>query len=132
MAAHCRYPPDPAEPFVRGDPATFALRFRIAGEDQDITTWTWRCHVRDRMDGSLISECIDFETAAPVDLPDLFAGDPSTVDCVLLAHFSDDDTSQWSAGYVADIEQLAPTKRTWLIVDQLRVDKDVSYEAGRP
>jgi hypothetical protein len=132
MAAHTQFPPSGAEPIVRGDPATFVVRFRIGGVDQDITTWTWRSMVRDRLDGQVVSQCDTFEVHTPNDMPDLFPAAPGTVPCVLLLRWGPDDTVLWSNGYVADIEQLTPTKRTWVIFDALRVDRDVSYATGAP
>lgn len=132
MAAHTPFPPAGAEALVRGDPATFVVRFRIGGVDQDITTWTFRSHVRDRFDGSLITECETFDVTTPDDLADLFPTDPGATPCVLLAQWTPEQTKIWQSGFVCDIEELAPSKRTWLIIDSLRVDKDVSYDASVP
>lgn len=132
MAAHTNYPPAGAEPFVRGDPATWVVRFQKGGVDQDITTWTWRCYVRDKVDGLKINECQTFNVATPTDLSELFPGDTSTVPCVLLLEWTPADTADWKDGFVSDIEQLTPTKRTWLIIDKIAVDKDVSNEVGDP
>lgn len=132
MAAHASYPPSGAEAMVRGDPAAWVVRFQIGGVDQDITGWDWRCYVRTRIDGEFVTECETFEVAAPVDLADLFPGDPSAVPCVLILRWTEEQTAQWSSGYVSDIEQMAPAKRTWLIIDSLRLDKDVSYEVDSP
>lgn len=132
MAAHTKYPPAGADPLVRGDPATWVVRIQKGGVDQDITGWTWRSYVRNKIDGEFINECLTFTTKAPADLPDLFSGDPSTVPCVLLLDWTPDQTAEWMANFVADIEQLTPAKRTWLIIDGLNIDKDVSYEPGEP
>lgn len=132
MAAHTTLPPTGAEPFVRGDPATWVVRFKDRGVDQDITAWTWRCYIRDRIDGNKIGECTDFDVTTPQALGDLFPGDNSVVPCVLLLSWVDDDTALWQTGYVSDIEQLTPAKRTWLIIDSIKVDKDVSSEPGVP
>lgn len=132
MAAHSAFPPSSGEPLVRGDPATMVVRFRIGGVDQDISTWTFRSYVRDRFDGSLINECETFEVHPADDLPELFPDDPGTTPAVLLLYWTEDQTQVWQSGYVCDIEQLTPAKRTWLIFDQLRIDKDVSYEVGSP
>lgn len=132
MAAHAQLPPSGAEPFVRGDPATFILRFRIKGVDQDITTWTWRSYIRDAIDGALVTQCNDFDVVTPNDVPDAFPDSPGTVPCVLLLRWSVDQTKMWRTGYVADVEQLTPAKRTWVILDSLRVDPDVSYDTVTP
>lgn len=132
MAAHIDMPPAGAEPFVRGDPATWVVRIKKGGVDQDITTWTWRSYVREKVDGTKVNECLDFTTATPASLGELFPGDPSTVPCVLLLNWTEDQTAVWVSNFVSDIEQLTPTKRTWLIIDAIHVDKDVSYEAGDP
>lgn len=131
MAAHTTYPPT-GDPMVRGDPAAWVFRFRIEGTDEDITGWTWRTYVRSRIDGEFIHECQTFETHTPASLPDLFPGDPSVVPCVLILRWAPAETAVWASGQVADIEQLTPTKRTWVIIDSLRVDKDVSNEPGDP
>lgn len=132
MAAHTQFPPPGAEPVVRGDPTAMLVRFRRHGVDQDITTATWRCYVRDRIDGNLVNQCLDFSVAKPGDLPDLFPDSPSTVPCVLVASWTGDQTQEWASGYVADLEQLTPVKTTPIIFDALRVDRDVSYEPGSP
>lgn len=133
MAAHLvAFPPTSAEPFVRGDPATWAVRFRKAGVDQDITTWTWRSYVRDKIDGSMINKCETFDVATPAELDDMYDWDTSTVPCVLLLQWTEEQTALWVDKFVADIEQLTPTKRTWLIIDGLRIDRDVSNEPGDP
>lgn len=133
MAAHTQFPPPGAQPQVRGDPATMAVWMKADGIDQNITTWTFRCYVRDRMDGTLINKCLSFEVTTPAAVPGLFPGMPaSTVPCVLLCHWTADQTAQWASGYVADIEQLTPVKQTPLIFDALRIDPDVSHETGSP
>lgn len=132
MAAHTQYPPPGAEPLVRGDPTAIVVRFQHEGVDQDITTWTFRSFVRDRLDGTVIGECEDFAIAAPDDMPDLFPGSPSSVPSVVVANWNADQTQMWETGFVADLESLTPIKHTWLIFDQLRIDKDVSYEPGSP
>lgn len=132
MAAHTQFPPAGAEPQVRGDAATMVIRFQVDGVDQNITAWTWRSFVRDRIDGTVIGECADFTVATPNDMPDLFPGSPSSTPSVLLATWTPDQTALWETGFVADIEQMTPAKRTWLIFDELRIDKDVSYETGLP
>lgn len=132
MAAHTTFPPPGAEPQVRGDPATMVVRIREDGVDQDITTWTWRCYVRDHIDGTLINECSDFSVTTPDALAELFPGAPGSTPCVLLAKWTADETQLWQQGFVSDIEQLTPTKRTPIIFDSLRIDRDVSYETGNP
>lgn len=132
MAAHTQFPPAGAEPIVRGDPTTMAIRIRIGGVDQDISTWTWRCYVRSGFDGTLINKCTDFSTATPDSLPALFPGAPGSVPCVLLLKWTAAQTQQWTTGMVADIEQLTPTKRTAIIFDSLRIDLDVSNDPGSP
>jgi hypothetical protein len=132
MAAHTQFPPPGAEPQVRGDPATMVVRMRLGGVDQDITAWTFRCYVRDRIDGTLINKCEDFEVTTPDDLPALFPDAPSSTPCVLLARWTPAQTAVWASGFVADIEQLTPDKRTPIIFDQLRIDPDVSNEVGSP
>lgn len=108
------------------------VRFRIGGADQDITTWTWRSYVRDHIDGAFIHECEDFAVTTPAALPDLFPQDLSSTPCVLLARWTPEQTALWGTGYVADIEQLTPTKRTPIIFDTLRIDRDVSNDPGSP
>lgn len=132
MAAHTKYPPAGAEPLVRGDPATWVVRIQKGGADQDISAWTWRSYVRKQIDGDFINECTTFTVATPASLTDLFPGDASTVPCVLLLEWTPSQTAEWASNMVADIEQLTPTKRTWLIIDGLNIDKDVSYEPGEP
>lgn len=132
MAAHATIPPPGSEPFVRGDPATFVVRVRVGGVDQDISAWTWRSFVRDRLDGKFISECETFDVAKPDDLPDLFPADPGAVPCVLLIHWTMEQTATWKDGFVADVEQVSPAKRTWLIFDAVRMDRDVSYDEFMP
>jgi hypothetical protein len=127
MAAHSSWPPAGSDAIVRGDPTTFVLRLRPGGAEVDITGWTWRSFVRDRLDGSLVSECETFDVVTPDDLPEMFPDDPGSTPCVLLVHWTTDQTALWKSGYVADVEQLTPALRTWLIIDSLRVDKDVSY-----
>jgi hypothetical protein len=132
MAAHTQFPPPGAEPQVRGDPATMVVRIRIGGTDQDITAWTFRSYVRDRIDGALVNECEDFSVTTPDALPALFPDAPGSTPCVLLAKWTPDQTQMWQHGFVADIEQLTPTKRTPIIFDALRIDRDVSNEPGEP
>ncbi len=132
MAAHTQFPPPGAEAQVRGDPATMVVRIRVGGIDQDITTWTWRCYVRDHIDGTLINQCEDFSVTTPSALADLFPDDPGATPCVLLARWTPDQTQLWQQGFVADIEQLTPEKRTPIIFDSLRIDRDVSHETGTP
>jgi hypothetical protein len=132
MAAHTQFPPPGAEPVVRGDPATMVVRFKTNHVDQDITGRTFRCFVRDRIDGTLVNECEDFSVVRPNDLPHLFADDPGAVPSVLLANWTGDQTQLWEAGFVADLEQLTPVKWTPIIFDTIRLDKDVSYEPGSP
>ena len=132
MAAHTQFHPPGAEPIVRGDPATMVVRFQVKGVDQDITGFTFRSFVRDRLDGTLINECEDFTVVRPNDLLDLFPDTPSAVPSVLLANWTAEQTQDWQSGYVADLEQLTPVKRTPIIFDSLRVDKDVSNEPGSP
>jgi hypothetical protein len=132
MAAHANYPPDnDAEPVVRGDPETMIVRFRVKGVDQDISAWTFRCHVRKQLDGVLISECTNFEVVTPDELADVFE-EGGTVPSVLLLHWSGDETKLWTSGVVADIEQLTPIKKTHVIFDSIRVDRDVSYSDNIP
>jgi hypothetical protein len=132
MAAHINYPPDPdAEAVVRGDPETMIMRVRSAGVDQDIRTWTWRSHVRKLFDGALLGECENFDVVTPDELPGLFPAG-GTVPCVLLVHWHPDQTKMWSTGNVADIEELTPVKKTWVIFDSIRVDRDVSYSDEIP
>lgn len=132
MAAHTQYPPAGAEALVRGDPATMVVRFRVGGVDQNISGWTFRSYVRDRIDGTLIGQCSDFTVKTPNELPDLFPAAPGTVPCVLLLGWTPAETATWQSGFVCDIEQLTPDKRTWLIFDSLRIDLDVSNEPGSP
>lgn len=132
MAAHTQFPPTGAEPLVRGDPATMVVRFRVDGIDQDISTWTFRSYVRDRIDGTKITECGDFSVSTPAALPDLFPGTPSAVPCVLVARWTTAQTAQFATGFVCDIEELTPNKRTWVIFDSLRIDLDVSNDPGSP
>jgi hypothetical protein len=134
MAVHTNYPPDPdAEAIVRGDAETFVFRFKDAdGVDHDITDWTFRCHVRARFDSPLVSACDEFSVAIPDELTDMFADDPGDTPCVLQCHWPPEETSKWKTGFVADIEQTAPVKKTWLIIDALRVDKDASYSEDEP
>lgn len=132
MAAHSPYPPDPkAEAVVRGDPETMIVRFQVGGIDQDITTWTWRCYIRKGTDGVLITQCDDFEVVTPDSLPGVF-DEPGTTPSVLLLHWTPDQTHVWTSGMAADIEQLTPNKKTWIIFDSFRIDKDVSYETALP
>jgi hypothetical protein len=132
MAVHTGFPPSGAEALVRGDPATMVVRFRVGGVDQDISTWTFRSFVRNRFDGDIISQCETFEVHAADDMGDLFPGEPGATPAVLLLRWSTEQTQTWQSGYVCDIEQMTPNKRTWIIFDQLRIDKDVSYETGSP
>ena len=132
MAAHSHWPPPGADPLVRGDPHTFVLRLQVDGADQDITTWTWRSFVRTRIDANVVNECETFDVVTPDDLPEHFPGAPGSTPCVLLCHWTQEQTALWQTGYVADIEQLTPAKRTWLIIDNIRVDKDVSYTEALP
>jgi len=132
MAAHSQFPPQGSEPLVRGDPATMVLRFKVGGVDQDITGWTFRSYVRNRFDGEIITMCDTFEVHTANDLPELFPDDPGATPAVLLLRWDMDQTQIWQSGYVADIEQMTPVKRTWLIIDSIRIDKDVSYEVGSP
>jgi hypothetical protein len=132
VAAHTSFPPPGAQPQVRGDPATMVIRIREDGVDQDITTWTWRCYVRDHIDGAFINECEDFTVTTPNALAELFPDTPSTTPCVLLAKWTPEQTQLWQQGFVADIEQLTPEKRTPLIFDSLRIDRDVSNEIDSP
>jgi hypothetical protein len=131
MAAHTQFPPPGAEPIVRGDPTSLVVRFKANGVDQDITARTFRCYVRDRLDGTLINQCEDFAVVTPDSLPELFPSG-GTVPSVLVANFTADQTEAWDNGFVMDLEQLTPVKWTPIIFDSLRVDKDVSYEAGSP
>jgi hypothetical protein len=132
MAAHIDFPPAGAEALVRGDPATIVVRIRVAGVDQDITSWVWRSMVRDRINGTVKSTCDTFEVRAADDLPELFPDTPSPIPSVLLVHWTMEQTAEWHANWVADIEQTAPAKRTWLIIDHIRLDDDVSYDATMP
>lgn len=132
MAAHTQFPPPGSEPVVRGDPATMVVRFMVNGADQNIIGAVFRSYVRDRLDGTLINECEDFSVVTPSDLPDLFPDTPSATPSVLLANWTAEQTQEWQSGFVADLEQLTPVKRTPIIFDSLRVDKDVSNEPGSP
>ena len=132
MAAHTQFPPAGAEAIVRGDPASFVIRFMVAGVDQDISAWTFRSFVRNRIDGDLVSTCEDFEVVTSLSLPDLYPTNPTSVPSVLICRWTVEQTLIWQSGYVADIEQLTPAKRTWLIIDQLRIDRDVSYTTEQP
>jgi len=132
VAVHTQFPPPGAEPVVRGDPTTMVVRFKVQGVDQDITGHTFRCFVRERIDGTLVNECEDFAVVAPADLPEFFADSLSSVPSVLLANWTGEQTQQWEGGYVADLEQLTPVKWTPIIFDTVRVDKDVSNEPGSP
>lgn len=131
MAVHATVPPPGAEPFVRGDPCSFLLRFRVDHVDVDITTWVWRCQVRDRIDGKLINECETFTVLAPDDVPWLYT-EPGATPCILQLHWTMEQTAQWKDGCVCDVEQLAPEKRTWVIFDRIAVDRDVSYDGTTP
>jgi hypothetical protein len=131
MAAHTQFPPPGSEPIVRGDPATMVVRFKANGVDQDITARTFRCYIRDRIDGTLVNQCEDFSVVTPADLPDLFS-DGNTTPSVLLANWTAEQTHEWASGFVADLEQLTPVKWTPIIFDTLRIDKDVSNEPGSP
>lgn len=126
MAGHARI-----GPFVRGDPATFAMLARLNGVDQDITGWTWRSFIRDRINGTFITECETFNVVTPDDLPDFFE-DGGTTPSVLLLHWTMEQTALWKDGIVCDIEQLTPIKRTWVIFDGIDIDPDVSYDATTP
>jgi hypothetical protein len=132
MAAHTQFPPTGTEAQVRGDPATMVVRFRVNGIEQNITTWTFRSYVRDRIDGTKITECSDFTVATPASLPDVFPAPGSTVPCVLVMRWTPAQTAAWATGFVADVEQLLPDKRTWVIFDSFRMDPDVSNEPGSP
>lgn len=132
MASHTQFPPPGADPQVRGDPATMVVRFRVGGVDQNITAWTWRCYIRDRIDGTLIHKCEDFGVTTPDAIPELYPDAPSAVPCVLLARWTPAQTAVWASGFVSDIEQLTPTKRTAIIFDALRIDPDVSNDPGSP
>lgn len=132
MAGHINYPPAGSQKFVRGDLAAFVLRVRYGGVDQDITTWTWRSHVRSKWDTPTpTSVCEDFEVVTPDDLPGVFA-EPGSTPCVLVCHWTPDQTALWQDSYVADIEELTPIKKTWVLIDKLLVDKDASYAEGLP
>jgi hypothetical protein len=132
MAAHTQFPPPGAEAVVRGDAATMVVRFQTDGIDQDISAWTFRSYVRDRIDGTLINKCEDFAVTTPAAIPGLFPGDLSTTPCILLLRWTAAQTALWATGYVCDIEQLTPNKRTAVIFDSFRVDLDVSNEPGSP
>ena len=93
MAAHTQFPPPGAEPLVRGDPATMVVRFRINGVDQDISTWTFRSYVRDHIDGTVISQCEDFEVGTADDMAELFPGMPGVTPACLLLHWPIDQTA---------------------------------------
>lgn len=139
MAAHVTYPAEGDEAIVRGDPETIITLIAVLGVPQDISEWTWRCHVRTKFDSTEpLSVCEDFEVVTPADLPSLFAdididltGYEDTP-CVLLAHFTGEQSALWKDGNVSDIEQLTPAKKTWVIVDRLRVDKDASHTEELP
>jgi hypothetical protein len=127
MAAHTEFPPPGHEPAVRGDPAAMVVRFRDEGGDRDITGWTFRSMIRERLDGPVVHSCGAFEVHAANDLPDLFPDQPGAVPAVLVARWTTAQTALWRSGMVADIEQLTPNQRTWVIFDRFRVDADVSY-----
>jgi hypothetical protein len=130
MAAHSSFPPPGIQPIVRGDPAAMVVRFMDNGIDQDISGWTFQSMVREYLDGPLVDSCEAFDVLAADDVPDLFPDAPGAVPAVLVAHWTAEQTSQWRTGMVADIEQLTPTKRTWVIFDQFQVDADVSNATG--
>jgi hypothetical protein len=132
MAAHSAFPPEGKEPVVRGDPAAMVVRFQDQGVDRDITGWTFRSTVRDRLDGNFLHTCDTFEVHAANELPGFFPDAPGTTPAVLVARWSPAQTALWRSGFVADIEQLTPTTRTWVIFDRFRIDADVSYGTGAP
>lgn len=122
-----QYPSRDAEAFVRGDPAAFIMRVSEKGVDLDISSWTWRSHVRSGWDTrEPLSVCADFEVVTPDDLPDLFTTG-GTTPCVLIARWTEAQTVLWRDGYVSDIEQLTPNKYTWLIIEHLSVAKDATH-----
>jgi hypothetical protein len=132
VAAHTQFPPPGAEPVVRGDPTAMVIRFRANGVDQDISTWVFRAYVRERIDGALVNQCQAFEVRSASDLPDLFPTSPGTTPAVLVANWTVEQTAAWASGYVCDIEEMSPVKRTWIIFDSIRVDRDVSNTGGSP
>ena len=133
MAAHITlYPTAESEAFVRGDPAAFIVRIKIAGVDQDVSTWEWRCHVRAKFDSAdPISVCESFQILTPDDLPEIFEDGGST-ESVVVANFTGAQTALWKAGMVADLEELDPAKYTWVIFDALAVDKDATHTVVLP
>lgn len=132
MAAHITYPPKGSDPVVRGDAETFILRIRYKGVDQDISTWTWRSYVRSSWDQDPpVSVCADFQVTTPDALPEVFT-EPGATPCVLLVNWAPEQTHLWAKGFVADVEQLTPNKRTWLLIDALVIDKDASYSDVLP
>ena len=133
MAAHIeQYPSTDAEAFVRGDPCSFVVRIQSEGVDEDVSTWTWRSHVRRKFDDAEpISVCETFQILSPDDLPDIYPDGGATLS-VVVASWTGAQTALWKDGMVADLEEIDPLKYTWVIVDSLRVDKDATHTEELP
>ena len=121
MAAITEYP-IVGSPIIRGDPLTIPVTIKVKGVEQDVSTWTWRAHIRRSYDSALIDE-FTIEVATP---------EGSTVPCMVLLSLAADQTVNLKPGYVFDLEQLVDaatpeTWRTWWIVTKIHVQKDVSH-----
>lgn len=122
MAASSPYPVE-GDPIVRGDPLTIPIDISVNGVPQDITTWTWRAHIRRSADAALIME-FSFAVDTPPN---------GTVPSRLLLSLTPEQTRNLRTGMTFDLEQLAsaatPTPiRTWWICTKLNVVKDISHD----
>lgn len=123
MAVEVDYFPLPEDtPIVRGDPLAFQFNITRGGAEVDISTWTWRAHVRRSADAPLV-----MEFAQQVLVPT-----GGTLPSQLVLSLTSDQTAQLRAGMTFDIEQMTPTHMTWFIAKRLRVTKDISHTPTEP
>ncbi|QBQ74883.1 hypothetical protein [Caudovirales GX15bay] len=122
MAIQSVFPLEDDPPIVRGDPLAIQFNIKQSGAEVDITSWTWRAHIRRSADAPLL-----MEFAQSVQTP---AG--GTLPSQLVLSLTAEETAQLRSGMVFDIEQLTPTHLTWFICTRLRVVKDVSHTPVAP
>lgn len=111
------YPPVDDEEIVRGDPLTIGVNFQVGGVDVDISTWTVRAYVRNTTDGPLVTQFQVTKTVGPT---------PGVTSRAQL-YLPPSESRKLAKGQCFDVEQTAPVQMTWLIVEKIRVAKDVSW-----
>lgn len=102
---------------VRGEPLVIKIDISINGTAQDVSTWTWRAHIRRSADAALLFPFTISTTTPP----------SGSVPSRLLLTLTAEQTAQLKTGMGWDLEQLTPTQRTHVICTKLIVTKDYSH-----